>query len=618
MASINGYAGKIAFIDLTTGKYTAKDLDPGVAEKYIGGAGLSAKITFDLLSGPDYEVLKKDPLAPLNPLIFAVGPLTGSPVPSSSRYSVCGISPLTGIWGESTSGGFFPAVMKRCGFDAVVITGKAKFPVYAAVLDGKVELKDAKAIWGKNTADTIDAVKKDLKDDAVRTACIGKAGENLVKYACVINDDGRAAGRCGFGALMGSKNLKALAVKGGQKVEYADSEQLAQISKDSLKNIHGGFAINFFHHYGTMCYTDMGMVLGDVPARYFTSTEFIAEDLTGRALKEHYPVENYGCAGCTIQCGRTTRATIDAKETRVDGPEYETVAAFGPLCGIVDLQPIVEASHIANLEGVDTISAGVCIAFLFYLVEQKLALDKIGNMLQGVALNDLTWGNRSSMVKLLRQIISRQGIGKLLGEGTRAMAKGLGVDPGLAAHVKGLEIPMHDPRAYLGQALSYMIACCGASHEKGDFFNIDADASSLMKVKRGDRFDISGREESVMYCQDIANVWDSAVICNFPHLNVTPMARMLKAATGIASLGTNNGLLKAGERATNAKRVISCKLGITRKDDALPSIVTRALKTGGTAGISIDLAKSLAVYYEKRGWDSEGIPMPEKLKELDI
>ncbi|MBN2153282.1 MAG: aldehyde ferredoxin oxidoreductase family protein [Candidatus Lokiarchaeota archaeon] len=618
MTETKGYNGKVAFVDLSAGTTTAKNLDPVVAGKYIGGAGLAAKLVWDVLRDEDYEALKKDPLSGVNPLVFATGPLTGSPAPSSSRYAVCGISPLTGIWGEATSGGYLPAVMKRCGFDAIVVTGKAIRPVFLLAADGKVEIKEAAGIWGKDTCETIGAVKKELADEAIRVACIGKAGEHLVKYAAVINDEGRAAGRCGMGTLMGSKNMKALAVKGGQKIEYADREALANVAKESLKNIHGNFSIQFMRHYGTALYTDMGMILGDVPARYFTASEFVAEGLTGRALKEQYPVENYGCAGCTIQCGRTTRATIGKTETVVDGPEYETIAAYGPLCGILDLAPIVEANHVANLEGIDTISSGVCIAFLLYLVDQKLGLDRIKPLLKGMDLTELRWGNSKAVLALLRQTIERQGIGNLLAEGTRAMAKELGVDPGLAAHVKGLEIPMHDPRAYAGQALTYMVSCCGANHNKADFFNLDGDAATLMKVKKGDRFNIAGREDSVANAQDIANVYDSAAICNFPHLNVIPIARMLKAATGIAILGTAAGLLKAGERGTTVKRLISCKLGVTSKDDALPPIVTRVLTTGGTAGRKLDLDRSLAAYYENRGWDSNGVPTLAKLQELDL
>ncbi len=618
MAIIKGYNGQIAYIDLSQQKLEIRDLDPVIAEKYIGGVGLSAKLTWDLLTDKDYESLKKEPLANVNPLIFATGPLTGTPAPSSSRYSVSGISPLTGIWGESTSGGFFPVILRRCGFDAIVVTGEAVKPVYLFIHDGKIDFKDASKLWGKDTNETIEGLKEELADKALRVACIGKGGENLVKYACVINDEGRAAGRCGFGALMGKKKLKALAVKAKGAINPADKDTLTKVGLQATDNMQSAFSTNFFKHYGTLCYTDMGMVLADVPVNYFTSTEFIAEKLTGRALKEQYPVLKYACAGCTIGCGRTTVVKIAGKEVHVDGPEYETVGAYGPLVGIGDFQPILEANHICNLQGVDSISSGVSIAFLLYLAQNKLGTQAIQNYLKDIKLEDLSWGNTKVILQLLNKIIKREDIGDLLAEGVRTMAKKLGVDPGLAAHVKGLEIPMHDPRAYTGQALSYMTSCCGANHEKGDFFNIDGDAASFDRVRKGNRFEIKGREAMVATLQDIMSIFDSAVTCNFPHTFITPLGRMFKAATGFDSLGKGKTLFLAGERMTNLKRLISLKLGITAADDRLPEIVTRVFESGGSAGNKLDLADSLKEYYKARGWDEKGIPTPEKLAELGV
>ncbi len=614
-----GYNGKIAYIDMSAAKAEIKDLDPKMAEDYIGGVSLSAKLIYDMLSDADYETLKNDPFSPVNPLVFATGPLTGTATPSSSRYSVSGISPLTGMWGESTSGGVFPTILRRCGFDAIVIHGESDKPKYVFIENGEIQFKNADNIWGKDTRETIEAIKKDLGDDKVRVACIGKGGENLVKYAAVINDEGRAAGRCGLGAIMGKKKLKALAIKGGSQIEYADRETLVNSGKGAIKGVQNAFASNFFSHYGTLCYTDMGMVLADVPSNYFTNSEFIAERLTGRALKEQYPVLKYACSGCVIGCGRTTIMEEGDNELEIDGPEYETTAAFGPLCGILDWDPILKANHMCNLESVDTISSGVSIAFLIYLVENKLGLDNITNLLSGISIDEIKWGNGDVVLKLLDQIIKREGIGDLLAEGVKVMAEKLGVDPGLAAHVKGLEIPMHDPRAYLGQALSYMTCCVGANHEKGDFFNIDGDAASFGKVRKADRFNIDGREPLVMELQDIMNVMDSACICNFPHLSIAVLAKLFKASTGFGTLGNKKKMIVAGERGSNLKRVISCKLGIKREDDCLPKIVTEALPSGGSEGVSLNLEDNLKAFYASRGWDWEtGAPTKEKLEQLGI
>ena len=575
-----GYNGKIAYINLSSSNIEIKDLDPKIAEDYIGGANLSAKLTNDLLSDADYKTLKTDPYAEINPVIFSTGPLTGTAIPSSSRYCVTGISPLTRIWGESTSGGYFPIALRKSGYDALVIVGKSDTPKYISIIEGKIEIKDATSIWGKNTRETIDLIRKGESDDKIRIACIGKGGENLVRYACVINDEGRAAGRCGLGALLGSKKLKAIAVRGKSTIEVNDKAELIKNAKNARQTTENAFSSLFFSNHGTLCYGDMGMVVGDIPANYFTSSEFITENLTGKALKEQYPVISYGCAGCTIKCGRTTIIEEDGKEIEIDGPEYETMAAFGPMNGIFHFGPVLKANHICNLEGVDTISSGVSISFLIYLVENQIAINEISMNLSEIQVDDLRWGNEEVVIKLLNKIINREGIGNLLAEGVRIMAEKLGVDPELAAHVKGLEIPMHDPRAYAGQALSYATCCVGANHEKGDFFNIDGEAASFIAVRKGDRFDINGRETSVILLQDLMSILDSAVVCNFPHIKFNIVAKIFEASTGISSFKNKKKLIMTGERGTNVKRVISCKLGLTREDDKLPKHVTTALKSG--------------------------------------
>jgi aldehyde:ferredoxin oxidoreductase len=614
-----GYNGKILYIDLSKSKIGMEDLEPEVAQNYVGGVGLSAKLTYDLLSNDDFEQLKLNPLLPINPLIFATGPLTGTSTPSSGRYSITGISPLTNIWGESTSGGFFPVSLRRSGYDAIVITGESKDPVYIAINGEKIDIKDANILWNKNTRQTIQLVKQNLNDDRFRVVCIGKAGENLVKYAAIINDEGRAAGRCGLGAIMGKKKLKAITIKAENAIEYFDKNAIIETSKVAHKMISTAFSPQFYSHYGTLSGMDISLVYGDVPGYYFTGSEFPVENLTGLALKEQYPVLSYACAGCTIGCGRTTIAQIDGEEVEVDGPEYETTAAFGPLCGVFDFKPIIKANHLCNLEAIDTISCGVCISFLIYLVENKLALEKISNLLTDIKLEELRWGNEAIIFKLINKIIKREDIGNLLANGTKIMAKKLNVDPELAAHVKGLEHPLHDSRSFLGQALSYMTSCVGANHCKGDFYLIDWGFTNYSKIKKGDRFNINKRESSIINMQDITNIYDSAVICSVPKLNENLLSKLLQASTGFSSLGSVKKLYLAAERATNLKRVISCKLGCCREDDHLTKINSKPLENGCTAGIDANLQENLKNYYKIRGWDwNTGWPTQEKLKELNI
>ncbi|MFX1453216.1 MAG: aldehyde ferredoxin oxidoreductase family protein, partial [Promethearchaeota archaeon] len=585
--------------------------------------GLSAKITFDLLSEVDYNTLKVNPYSEINPLIFATGPVTGTVRPSSGRYSVTGISPLTKIWGEGTSGGTFCISLRNSGFDAIVITGKSKNPMYLYIHDEIIEFKSAKEIWGKDTYETQEIIKSELKNDKVKIATIGIAGENLVKYAAIINDEGRAVGRCGLGALMGSKNLKALAIHGSNRVESANVELSKKILKEAQEIVKKDFTkkviFNLFNLYGTNLYLDIGMVIGDTPGYYFTETEFLAEKLTAKTLKELYPVFNYGCADCALQCGKKTIIQVDGKEIEVDGPEYESVAALGPLVGVFDPMTVILSNHKCNVYGFDTISGGVSISFLIFLVENNLGIDKINQFLEDINIEEIKWGNGELILKLIDKISKREGIGDVLAEGVRIMAEKFEVDPELAAHVKGLEMPMHDPRASFGQALSYMTCCVGANHEKCDWFNVEMGNPkySNVRVLSKSREKIDRREKGVIALQNIRAIDDSAVNCNLRNPELDDIVGYINAATGFNY--DLKSLLKVGDRINTIKRLINCKLGITKADDKLAGINTKVLKKGKIAGIKLDLEKNLERYYKDRGWNIDsGVPTQEKLDELGI
>jgi aldehyde:ferredoxin oxidoreductase len=621
--NLKGYNGKIAYINLSEEKFEIKALDPQIAKDYLGGTGLSAKITYDLFSDADYNTLKSDPYAEINPLIFATGPVTGTVRPSSGRYSVSAISPLTKIWGEGTSGGTFCISLRNSGFDVIVITGKAKSPTYLYIHDGTIEFKGAGIAWGKDTYEAQKMIKSELNNDKAKVAAIGIAGENLVKYAGIINDEGRAVGRCGMGAVMGSKNLKAIAVHGTNPVKIADAGLSKKVLKEAEEKIKADFmkaaVFNVFHLYGTNSYLDIGMALGDTPGYYFTKSEFFAEKLTGKTLKETFPVLNYGCAGCTLQCGKITVIEHDGKEIEVDGPEYESVAALGTMVGVFDPKNVVLSNHMCNVYGFDTISGGVSISFLIYLVENNLGTEKIKQYLKDIKIDEIKWGKEALILKLIDKIAKREGIGDVLAEGVRIMAEKFEVDPELAAHVKGLEMPMHDPRAFDGQALSYMTCCVGANHEKCDWFSAEMGnlAYPNLRIKGGDRHKIDRREKGVMALQDIRAIDDSAVNCNFRNPELEDIIGYINAATGFNY--NKKSLLKVGERINNIKRVINCKMGITRADDKLAGINTKVLDMGKIAGVKLDLEKNLERYYKERGWDWDtGAPTQEKLNELGI
>jgi len=618
-----GYNGKIAYVNLTDQTVDVKDIDPQIAKDYLGGTGLSAKITYDLLSESDYETLKNDPYSAINPLIFATGPVTGTNRPSSGRYSVTAISPLTGIWGEGTSGGYFPISLRNCGFDAIVITGKSINPKYLYIHDEIIEIKDADEIWGKDTYETQSYLKEKINNDKIRVAAIGIAGENLVNYAGILNDEGRAIGRSGMGAIMGSKNLKAIAIHGTKRIKIADNtigKQLLKENEDVIqKDLLKTLTSFLFTLYGTNCYLDMGMALGDTPGYYFTRNEFFADKLTGKTLREEYPVFDYGCWGCTKKCGKTTIIEHEGKEIKVDGPEYESVAAFGPLCGLFDSKKVLLSNHMCNIYGFDTISSGVSIAFLIYLVENNLGIENIKPHLKDTDIENIKWGNGDLILRLIDKIAKREDIGNILADGVRAMAKEFRVDPELAAHVKGLEIPMHDPRAFAGQALSYMTCYMGANHEKCDWYGAELLLFKFPKirVKPGDRITIKGREKGVIGLQDLRAIDDSAVNCNILNPPLEHIIKYINAATGFNY--NKKTLMLVGERINNLKRLISCKLGITKEDDRLPKHNLKVLKSGKTEGVKLDLEGSLEIYYKTRGWDWEtGWPSKEKLEELNI
>ena len=618
-----GYNGKIAFIDLTDKNIKVYDLNPQMARDYLGGSGLSAKLIYDMLNEEDYESIKNDPFSEKNPIIFATGPITGTIRPSSGRYCVSGISPLSKIWGEGTSGGYFCISLRNCGFDAIVLLGKAASPTYLYIHDEIIEFKDASNIWGNDIFKSQELIKTELDNDKVKVATIGVGGENLVKYAGIFNDEARCVGRGGFGALMGSKNLKALAVHGTRKINIADSSSGKEILKKAKKAAMSDFlktAIpNVFRMYGTNSYLDIGTVMGDAPAYYFTETEFLAEKLTGKTLREEYTVLDYGCAGCTLRCGKETLIDFNGEEVRVKGPEYEGVAAFGPMVGVFNSRKVIIANHLCNVYGIDNISTGVCISFLIYLVENNLAVEQIKQYLKDIKVEDIKWGNADLVIKLIEKIAKKEDIGDLLSQGVRTMAEKLNVDPELAAHVKGLEIPMHDPRAFAGQALSYMTSSVGANHNHGDWYFIDAGVHSFPRIraKSGDRYSIKGRERGVKALQDLRAIDDSAVNCIFMSPSLDDIIGYINAATGFGY--NRKTLLLIGERLNNLKRIINCKLGITREDDKLPKHVMKVLKTGKTGGIKLDLEDNLKRYYKDRGWDWDtGYPTQEKLNELGL
>jgi aldehyde:ferredoxin oxidoreductase len=598
---MNGYHGKFLMVDLSNQNIQDLSISEKDQKLFIGGSTLAAKLIYDFVD------IDLDPLDPRSPLIFSTGPFTGTSIPMVSRYAVCGISPLTRYWGEATSGGIFPFRLKHSGYDGIFIKGKSDNPVYIMIDNGSAQIKDATHLWGKDCYQTQDIIKKDKSNLSV--ACIGLAGEKQVNYAGIINDQGRAAGRCGFGAVMGSKNLKAVAVAGNLRPELANKDKVKALTKEMVEVINSNLISKAYKEYGTLMWVDMGMILGDVPVKYYQKNAFPAEKLTGLALRQNYVVENYACLGCPIGCGRIVKDFKDIDT--VDGPEYETVGAFGPLCMNYDYDSIIMANHMCNSYGLDTISTGSSISYALYLYE-------LGVLTKEKAGMELNWGDGKTIVKLIEMIANKEGIGGIISQGSKKMAQEFGREEDEPAHVKGLELPLHDTRSFTGIALSYATGPRGACHLKGDYYNVDlATAVPEFRIVPGDRLSSENKAESVAKFQNFKDMFDALTLCKFAPYTVTQICKILNAITGWSI--KSKDFLKMGERSINIKRAISNKLGVTRKDDRLPKVSLKAMDEGSTAGVVPNMDLLLKEYYAYRKWDWEtGKPTKEALLKVDL
>ncbi len=604
---MDGYVGKLLLVDLSTGSVEEEELNEEYARGFIGGSGLAARYVFDLTDADT------DPLGPHNPLVFMTGPLVGTRAPSCGRYVICARSPYTGLWGESNVGGFVGPHLRFAGYDGVVITGQAPEPVYLAIRDGGAELRDASHLWGLDCYRTQDTIRAGLKDPAVRVAAIGPAGENLVKYAGVIADQGRAAGRAGMGAVMGSKRLKALACRGSGSVPLADAQTFDAVAGETLALLSDDVSTQVLHETGTAGSANVFSMLGNMPNRYFTQGEFEQVDnISGSTMAETIQVGNSGCFGCLVQCGPLVEIPEGPyKLERTDGPEYETVAALGSLLLIDDLPAVSYMGHLCNRLGVDTVSMGVTLGLAHHLYEKGLL--SAGDT-GGIALQ---WGEAEPAIQMIEKTARREGIGDLLAEGSLALARRYGVEE-LAAQVHGLEIAMHDPRASAGVTLSYLTSPRGACHNKSDAYWLDM-GRSLEELGIGfvDRFEEEGKAALMVRHQDWRSAGDALISCLLVYPPSESLVKMLGAATGVDWTGSD--VLRAGERSYNLKRALNLRWGWDVQRERLPGLFQQGLPEGGTGGYVPDVERLLADYYDARQWDrSSGKPTRQKLVELGL
>ncbi|HEY3364088.1 MAG TPA: aldehyde ferredoxin oxidoreductase family protein [Symbiobacteriaceae bacterium] len=597
------YKGQILRVNLATGSITREPIDPKAARQYIGCRGLG---TWYMMKEVNPKV---DALSPDNKLIFLTGPLTGTAAPAGGRFEVVTKSPLTGCIAASNSGGYWGPELKYAGFDGIIFEGKAEKPVYLWINDGEVELRSAEKVWGKDVPKTTEMLRAETDPDA-KVSCIGPAGENLVLLAVIMNDHNRAAGRSGVGAVMGSKNLKAVVVRGTGAVEVSDPDGFEDVmARHRTQLAEHGVTGQGLPTYGTMVLVNILNSVGGFPVNNFrdSGTWSKAEQISGEALKDQYLVRNKGCFGCNIDCGRVTKIPSGPYAGMGEGPEYEAGWSYGADCGVSDLAAICKANFLCNELGMDPISLGSTIACAMELYENgHVSLKETGK--------PVMFGDADAIVELTRATAYREGFGNLLAEGSYRLASKFG-HPELSMSVKKQEIPAYEPRAIQGIGLNYATSNRGGCHVRGYMISPEV----LGIPEKLDMQSTAEKPAWVKAFQDVTASVDSAGLCLFVTFGIgaPEVTEQLNVATGFEY--TVEEVLKAGDRVYNLERQFNLLAGLRKEDDTLPKrILKDGLKFGPQKGKVNRLAEMLPEYYKARGWDADGRPTKAKLEELDL
>jgi len=614
-----GYTGRILYIDLSDEEVQVENPDDDFYRRYFGGR---AVVAYHLIKEMEPKV---DPLGPENKLIFATGVLTGAPFSGSGRNSVGAKSPLTGAYGDAEVGGFWGAELKHAGFDAVVVEGKARRPVYLWIHNGQVEIRDGRHLWGRETGESQELIRKELQDRTIRIAQIGPAGENLVRYACVVNDLKHSAGRTGMGAVMGSKNLKAIATKGTERVKVADPEKIreARVWLDENLPQFGISGAWGLHTYGTGRMMDSIAASGNLPYHNFRDGNFPSPDaISAETIKKSVSIGMETCFACTIRCKKVVKLQGKISvDPAFGGPEYETLAALGSNCGIDDLASICKGHELCQRYGIDTISMGVTIAFAMECFERGILTEKDT---EGIELN---FGDVDAMLRVIGLVARREGIGDLLAEGVKKGSEKLGPEASkFAVHVKGLEVPMHDPRLKKALGLGYATSPTGADHvhnihDTGFDDNMWRDMRSLGILERVPVGDFGPAKIRLFkHFATWRHLANCLVLCIFPPWNKEQVTELVKAVTGWNT--TAFELWQVGERALNMTRAFNFREGFSVKDDWLPDRFFHPHDVGPLSATAVDTSELLEarrIYYRMMGWSEEtGAPTREKLEELDV
>jgi aldehyde:ferredoxin oxidoreductase len=616
---MGGYAGSILYVDLTSGNIEARPLDLEFAKKYIGGLGFGTKIYLDLIKGkPDF-----DPLSPDNPFVLMTGPLTGMRTNAVARWTVGSKSPLTGLWGDCNIGGFFGAQLKFAGYDGIVITGAAKGPAYISIEDAKVEIRDAQKYWGRDVYTVNDEMIADHKTTSKKSGqvfAIGPAGENLVKFASIINDKGHVAGRTGLGAVWGAKKLKAIFVRGTGKLEVEHPDRFDDLRKELKELYDGNITTEGLRAFGTASHMDIGSISGDVPMKNWQEGDWELFDEIGPiAYEEKILTGNNTCYACGVACKREAEVKEGAfKFAKGPGPEYETIAAFGTLCLNASIKSIGKANDICNRYGMDTITCGATIAFAIECFENGLINEKDTDGLK------LTWGNAEAIVAMVEKIGKREGIGSILSEGSAKAAEQIGGSASdFLTTVKGLEAPMHDPRAAHSYGLAYAVSSRGACHVASLVYPVEglgmylpeipelADELTGMSSEGKAKLNIAYQDYGIFFSHCAGFCSLGAAI-----LNATQAVDMVNHVTGFDY--TLDEVMRLGRRIWYIKRGLSNLFGAKAEHDVLPKRLMTILDTGPTEGSIPDMDLMLREFYNLRGLNEEGVPEKKVLEELGL
>ncbi|MBM3132156.1 MAG: aldehyde ferredoxin oxidoreductase family protein [Chloroflexi bacterium] len=609
------FEAKILDIDLTTGRSKTSVVPKDVTRKFIGGSGLAAKMFLDRVSP------KVDPLSPENVLFITTGPLSGTTMPGGSRFSVCAKSPLTDIWGESSCGGSFAAWLRSAGFEGVAVSGASKKPVYLVIKDGKAEIKDAADLWGKNTYEIIDLLRErhgGEKNASVLT--IGQAGEKQVRYAAIANEKRDFAGRCGMGAVMGSKKLKAIVAVGTGKVETAVPDVFSTKRKDYTAKAKDHFIVQVIKQGGTNGALDFGVMLGDLPGKNWAAGDMMAfgPKIGGAMLNSpQFLTGTDQCHGCLVGCKRVVSIKEGPYQLKAAaGPEYEGVGSLGSLLMIDDMAAIIRMNEMCNDYGMDVISCGATIAMAMDCYERGIITSKETGGIE------LKWGDASGVIKMIDMIATRRGFGDVLAEGAKRGAEKIGKNASeFAVVVKGLEVPMHDPRAFHGLALSYATGVRGACHTNDLTYSIEQ--GIVVWPEAGipggyQQKSSAGKAPMVVTSQNLGQVVNAAPVCYMVMsvISSQELVDLLSAASGFDY--TLAELLTAGERIWLLKRGLGNLMGATAADDRVPKQMLTSPPSGPAVGSVPDLDMMLKEYYPLRGLDARGVPTKEKLGALGL